>query len=276
MDRHIRPTLGNLRLSEITKRTVREWQNHILEYKNSKTGRKLGDNSLQNANRQLSSLFNYAVRFYDYPSNPVHTVGGIGKRKKSQAFLTIDQFRQLIEATPDEYYKLAFRVLFFSGMRVGEFLALGLGDCDFVKNTIQISKSVSHYDNSITTPKTEASARIIAMPPSIMREIKKYADNLYDVPDRLFDATHMKLSWHLKKYLKAAGLPDISIHDLRHSHASHLIHSGVPITTISKRLGHSSPQITLNTYSHMYLESEADVANLLEKVFVENESRKNQ
>lgn len=265
IDKHIRPTLGEFRLSAITKRTIREWQNHLLEYKNPVTDSKLSENFLRNINRQLSTLFNYAVRFYDYPSNPLHVVGAIGKRKHSQTFLTIDQFRQLLAAIPDDYYILVFKILFFSGMRVGEFLALSLKDFNFEKNTININKTFVHYDKSITTPKTESSARIIAMPPTIMQEIKKYADSLYECPDRLFDATHKKLSWNLKKYLNAADLPPISIHDLRHSHVSYLIHSGVPITTISKRLGHKSPQITLNTYSHMYLESESDVANLLEK-----------
>ena len=150
-------------------------------------------------------------------------------------------------------------------MRAGEFLALSLKDFNFEKNTISINKSFAHFDNSITTPKTESSTRVIAMPPTIMQDIKKYADSLYECPDRLFDVTEKKLIWNLKKYLKAAGLPPIKIHDLRHSHVSYLIHHGVPITTISKRLGHKSPQITLNTYSHMYLESESDVADLLEK-----------
>lgn len=59
----------------------------------------------------------------------------------------------------------------------------------------------------------------------------------------------------------------IHVHDLRHSHASYLIHHGVPITTISRRLGHANANITLSVYSHMYVESENDVAQILNETY---------
>ncbi|MBR2179145.1 MAG: tyrosine-type recombinase/integrase [Selenomonadaceae bacterium] len=66
-----------------------------------------------------------------------------------------------------------------------------------------------------------------------------------------------------------AGLKPIRIHDLRHSHASLLIYNGFPITLISKRLGHKSPDITLKVYSHMYKESGKKVAQFLQNALVD-------
>lgn len=64
----------------------------------------------------------------------------------------------------------------------------------------------------------------------------------------------------------AAGVPIIRIHDLRHSHASYLINNNVPILAISRRLGHASPAITLNVYSHLYERTETEVNLMLENI----------
>ena len=71
---------------------------------------------------------------------------------------------------------------------------------------------------------------------------------------------------HLKKWTAKAGLPPITIHGLRHSNASHLISLGIPITVISRRLGHRSPKVTLDIYSHMYQEDESGVGDILDKM----------
>ena len=63
-------------------------------------------------------------------------------------------------------------------------------------------------------------------------------------------------------------MPPIHVHDLRHSHASYLIHNNVPVTTISRRRGHANASVTLSVYSHMYEESAGDVAVMLEKAFI--------
>jgi len=60
--------------------------------------------------------------------------------------------------------------------------------------------------------------------------------------------------------MAAIGRPEITFHALRHSHASLLIHSNVPVTVIAARMGHSSPQITLSTYAHLYSNDDAQAA----------------
>ena len=72
----------------------------------------------------------------------------------------------------------------------------------------------------------------------------------------------------MKKWSEKAGLKDILLHGLRHSHVSYLIKLGIPITAISHRLGHTNAQITLSTYSHMYKEDETEIAGILEKNLV--------
>ena len=100
-----------------------------------------------------------------------------------------------------------------------------------------------------------------------MQTVKNYIDQLDEVPTPLFYVYNSALSVAIHKYAKIAGVKEIRLHDLRHSHASFLIHNGVPITAISKRLGHRSPKITLEVYSHMYEESEEQIVDLLKSAY---------
>ena len=102
----------------------------------------------------------------------------------------------------------------------------------------------------------------------LCRRSKNYIDSLDEVTEPLFTIMSSSLLRTLGKYAAKAGLKSIHLHDLRHSHASLLIHNSFPITLISKRLGHKSLDITLKVYSHMYKESGEQVAQFLQNAFV--------
>jgi integrase len=105
------------------------------------------------------------------------------------------------------------------------------------------------------------------MPKSVMQDLRAYLESFYDPPERVFMYTSQKiLTARLAKYAALAGVHKIRLHDLRHSHASFLIHKGVPITAISQRLGHKSPKITLDVYSHVYSASDGEIAKILETI----------
>ena len=121
-------------------------------------------------------------------------------------------------------------------------------------------------DGEISKPKTICSNRVVDMPVGVMKAVKEYIDRLDEIPTPLFDMYNSALSAAIHKYAKMAGVKEIRLQDLRRSHASLLIHKGVPITTISKRLGHKSPKTTLDIYSHVYAETGEQVANLLQDI----------
>ena len=214
---------------------------------------------------QLNALFSYAVKYYDLPKNPAKAVGTIGKKQKRQAFWEVSEFNKFIAVVDKEEYRLCYLILFYSGMRLGELLALSADDFDFDAGTISITKSFMPSTGTITTPKTSYSVRTIPMPHTLMQEIQDDMEKLYEPPERIFTFSPLTLRNRMKNYAARAGVPAIRIHDLRHSHASHLIHEGVPITTISRRLGHANASITLSIYSHMYEDSAGNVAAILEK-----------
>ena len=127
---------------------------------------------------------------------------------------------------------------------------------------VQVNKSLTYKTEGgrykITTPKTKNAVRTIYVPAALAEELLALPDG-----DRVFFSEPPAESAFLRrfrKYTEEAGLPQIRVHDLRHSHASFLISAGVPITAISKRLGHATIEQTLNTYAHLLPDDEEKVA----------------
>lgn len=266
IENHIRPAFAERKLSDITASDIRRWENALL-HKRKSNGKPYSNTTLNIITFRLSIMLNYAVKYYGLPRNPMHVVGALGHRNQRHTFWTFDEFQRFLShfEEQDARFKLIFEILFFSGMRIGELNALSLQDFDFEHNEISISKTYSTISNKITSPKTPSSVRKILMPPTIMKRIKAYVDGLPKIPAQLFNPSPKTLKNKIRRYAELAGIPPIHLHDFRHSHASYLIHSGVPITTISKRLGHSNPDMTLKIYSHMYDNSAKDVADMIEK-----------
>jgi len=187
---------------------------------------------------------------------------------KEMLFWTKEEYKKFAEVMmnkPRFYY--AFEMLYWCGIREGELLALTPADFDFEKGTVRINKSYQHIDGKelITTPKTEKSNRIIAMPQFLVEEIQEYLKMLYDVgmDDRMFLVTKSGLLREMTKGAEAAGIQRIRVHDLRHSHISLLIDRGFSATDIAARVGHESIDITYN-YAHMFPSKQTEMADTLD------------
>ena len=262
INHHILPYLGKLKLNELTPAIMRKWQNEISK-------KLLKSGTMKIINTRCSTLLNYAVKYYGLKQNPLKIIDSIGKVEFSVNFWELAEFKKFIKIVQKPLHKICFNLLFYSGMRAGELLALNAGDFDFISNKINITKTKIKRTNQIGTPKTLTSVRTIDMPVGIMKMVKDYIDSFDKVPTPLFKITDDSLLNAIHKYAKAANVKEIRLHDLRHSHASLLIHSGVQITTISKRLGHKSPKTTLEVYSHMYAETGEQVALILQNKLTE-------
>lgn len=183
-------------------------------------------------------------------------------------FWTKDEYDKFIATIDhdDRYYTL-FEILFWTGCRVGELLALTKSDIDFQNNQIHISKTYYRMNGEdvITTPKTEQSIRTVDIPEFLKNEIKDYVSRIYECKDnqRLFPMVLEAVQHKMKRNIEKAGVKKIRVHDLRHSHVAYLIHQGVQPLIIKERLGHRDIKITLNTYGHLYPSEQKKVAELL-------------
>ena len=262
----ILPYFGNKRVNDITAADIRQWQNELIKMGYSPT-------YLKTINNQLSAIFNYAVRYYDLKSNPCAKAGSMGKSKAEEMdFWTGEEFRKFIDSVMNKRLSyMAFMTLYWTGMRLGELLALNLKDVDLEKRTITITKSYQRLGKKdvITPPKTPKSKRVITIPEFLVADIKDYMDSLYDLQedDRLFPITKYYLEHEMQRGIKESGVKRIRVHDLRHSHASMLIELGFSPLEIANRLGHEKVETTLNTYAHLYPNKQTKLAERLDSEY---------
>ena len=265
----ILPYFGNKRVNDITAADIRQWQNELIKMGYSPT-------YLKTINNQLSAIFNYAVRYYDLKSNPCAKAGSMGKSKAEEMdFWTGEEFRKFIDSVMNKRLSyMAFMTLYWTGMRLGELLALNPKDVDLKKRTISITKSYQRLGKKdvITPPKTPKSKRVITIPEFLAADIKDYMDSLYELQenDRLFPITKYYLEHEMQRGIKESGVKRIRVHDLRHSHASMLIELGFSPLEIANRLGHEKVETTLNTYAHLYPNKQTKLAERLDSEYRED------
>lgn len=263
----IQPYFGKRKLAEIQPKDVIAWQNEMLNHR-KKNGSPFSPVYLKTIHNQLSAVFNHAVKYYGLPENPAAKVGNMGKAKsREMLFWTLEEYKKFSFAVMDKPISFyAFEVLYWCGVREGELLALTPADFDFEKNTVSINKSYQRIDGRdvITEPKTPKSNRVIKIPDFLSVEIQDYIRQLYGIhdDDRLFEITKYYLHHEMKRGAKEAGVKQIRIHDLRHSHISLLIEMGYSAVAIADRVGHESIDITYN-YAHLFPSTQNDMAEKL-------------
>lgn len=223
----IAPFFNRLKLSEITPNTVRAWQREILQYTNEKTGKKYSQTYIKTINNQLVAIFNYAVRFYNLKENPCHKAGSIGKKNAEEMNIwSTEEFEKFInsEKLTNSIAKTGFQVLFWTGLRIGELLALTREDIDLENKTLRVNKSYQRLKGRdiITTPKTPRSNRIIEISDNLINILENYFKKVYALGerDRIFPCTKYLFEYEIKKISKYENMKAIRIHDLRHSHVS--------------------------------------------------------
>ena len=263
----LKPFFGKMKISDIDPATVMRWQNELLSYRDE-NGKPYSQTYMNKIHSQLSAIMNYAVKFYGLRVNPCKAAGAIGKGNAEEMKIwTKDQFDQFIQYEHMRIYRLAFSVLFYSGIREAELLALT--PADVYDELLDINKNYAKVKGKeyFLTPKTSRSVRKVTIPESLYNELREYIQVCaIEDEERIFDRSKHALLGEFHRATDRAGLPRIRIHDLRHSHVALLINMGFSIEEISERLGHESAAITWKTYAHLYPGKDRALAKKLEDV----------
>lgn len=263
IEKHILPFFRDRIISEITPADVAAWQNEILQ-------KGLSDTYMNRIDKRLKTIFKYAVDYCGLPKNPCGKAIGSVKTKKLN-FWTPAEYKEFIQIYRDNpLYFTLFELLYYTGMRKGEALALTLNDIDFDKNTVQVNKTFCHVSGKDMTnpPKTDSGERVVDIPEFLTNELREYVTHLYkpDPEARLFPIQAYSVQRALARGIKQARITPIRVHDLRHSHASLLISLGASPVLVAERLGHSSADITLKTYSHLFPHEQRDIVSKIIKL----------
>jgi len=238
-----------------------------LIYEKLKSG--LAPNSVKNIKNFLSGVLSHAIEDGLLMANPVSRLGKLIKTKERKADvtpLTRDEAQALLEAVGKHYprYHPFFLCALRTGMRLGELLALEWGDIDFRGGFIEVRRGYTR--GKMDTPKNRKSRRV-DMSRQLSETLKELrtdrkrealAKGWGEVPELVFLNYEGRIinSFNLRPRvfhaaLEKAGLRRIRIHDLRHSFASMLLQNGESLVYVKDQLGHSSIQITVDTYGHL-------------------------
>lgn len=209
----------------------------------------------------FSEFLNFCINFYEIKENVAIKVGNFrnDEIQKCGNVWSYDEFKQFIDKVDNRIYHALFNLLFFTGLRKGEALALTFNDIDFYNKKISINKTITRYLNKnneriITTPKTKSSIRNISLDDKLIKELNNLKTHYQNYNDSMFVFGGEKAisftSLERKKnfYCDIANVKKIKIHEFRHSHACLLFKNKIEIEDISYRLGHSSISMTMDTY----------------------------
>ena len=271
---HILPYLGDLKLEELTPLIIQKFITKLSINGNKCTGKGLSasyirmivsiiKNSLKAAHL-ISYLPNYTLDKVNYPKII---------EKKIECF-TINEQKKIefaAKTTKKDKY-LGIILCLYTGLRIGELLALTWNDIDFEKNILIISKTC--YDSSeegtrirnINIPKTKNSIREIPLPTKILemlKEMKKKSKCEFVIAEGekfVFMRSYQRTFELLLKKLK---IPHKGFHSLRHTFATRALECGMDVKTLSEILGHKNPTITLNRYVHSLWEHKKEIMNKL-------------
>lgn len=271
--KQIEPELGHFRLSQLSRGRIQTWINDLKE--------EYAPSTVQQCHSVLKMALDLAVRDGLLPGNPARQVSlPARKPTKVEPLTRKEQERVLKELESTRYYAF-WHLLFSTGMRPQEALALQWQDVDFKARRVSINKALKR-NQTVGPTKTPASRRTVTVPQEalgVLREHRK--DQIKEQFQRgpewntegfVFATVngnppnHSNLGSTWKRSLEKAGVPHRRIYDIRHTHATRLMSKGVNPKLVQDRLGHGSVEITLNTYSHVQPEDRDAVANLLDQM----------
>ncbi|MGO4340695.1 tyrosine-type recombinase/integrase [Pedococcus sp. 2YAF34] len=237
---------------------------HVETWVKTMTGKQLAAGTIKTRFVNARSVFRAAMRDKVIASDPTEGVR-LPRQRRAEAAMSIPtpvDVSALLEAA-DERFRAFVAVCAFAGLRLGEAAALQVGDVDFLRRQIKVSRQVQRKaggEVDIRPPKY-GSERAVPIPDVLVSMLAAHVE-LGHRGEWLFQGSgdtppHQNtVGYWWRKTLADAGLFGVRLHDLRHFYASGLIAAGCDVVTVQRALGHSKATTTLNTYSHLWPSAE--------------------
>ena len=275
---HIVPHLGELPLSEVTPMTIQSVMTKLMSKKNEKTEKVLSANTVNLLITLVQSSLEVAYQMgliAEYSGDKVKrpkvkekpiTCFSLEEQKKIEVYIRSRQKPRLV----------GILLCLYTGLRIGELMALEWTDVDFEKREMHINKSCTDGKNAngkfcrlVDTPKTETSIRTIPLPKQlipILKDAKRKNGSRYVVGDRDIVIAIRSYQRTFELLLKRLNIPHRGFHSLRHTFATRALECGMDVKTLSEILGHKSPAITLARYAHSLMDHKREMMNRVGKL----------
>ena len=274
---HILPNLGNVELTDLTPFILQKFITGLTTNGNKRTGKGLSPNfvktilSIVQNSLKTAHLIGYLP---EYSANKIKRPKP--KEKQVECFSAWEQKKIEKAALFNKKDKYRGIILcLYTGLRIGELLALKWNDIDFDKNILSVTKTCHDGNENgkhvriIDTPKTENSRRQIPLPATLikmLKAMKKKSKCKFVIADGEKPVFIRSYQRTFELLLKKLGLPHKGFHSLRHTFATRALECGMDVKSLSEILGHKNATITLNRYAHSLWEHKAEMMNKLSKM----------
>ena len=274
---HILPYLGDIELTDLTPFVLQKFITDLTTNGNKRTGKGLSPNFVKTI---LSVIQNSLKTAHLVGYLPEYSANKIKRPKiveKQVECFTIQEQKKVEEAAlsakKDKYRGIV--LCFYTGLRIGELLALTWNDIDFEKSILSVTKTCHDGNENgkhiriIDTPKTENSRRQIPLSKTLvkmLKEMKKKSKCEFVISDGEKPVFIRSYQRTFELLLKKFGLPHKGFHSLRHTFATRALECGMDVKSLSEILGHKNATITLNRYAHSLWEHKAEMMNKLSKM----------
>jgi integrase len=267
---HIKPEIGNVRLSELT-----PLQLQTLCSQKLKNG--LSNRTVKYIRTIIHQVLDKALEWGLVARNVADSVKTPAPEKKPVIPLTKEQVWKLLDILQEDRLFSLYVVFLGCGLRRGEALALTWDCIDFNKHTIYVNKTIQFLKGMglfVGEPKSESSRRVVAMPDFVFETLLNQYKHRNPDSEYVFTTSKgspffpRNIVRHFKKALKKAGLPETTrIHDLRHFFVSWLLAQNTPPKDVQVIVGHAQFSTTVDIYGHMMPEAYQDAADKMNGLF---------
>ena len=282
---HILPVFGDYKLDKLTTPIIQQQVNKWADKANKgEKGAYANYSFLNNINRRI---LQYGVTMQAIKHNPARDVIIPRKQQNKEhkvKFFSNQELKHFLgyldnldlSSYENLFDYVLYKTLLASGCRIGEALALEWSDIDLKKGIISISKTLNRYQET-NTPKSKAGLREVDIDTATVALLKEYKKrqqiqawqlgrsvSIVFTPFTTKYAYACLLRKRLQSHFKAAGVPDISFHGFRHTHATIMLYAGIEAKDLQYRLGHSNISMTLNTYVHATKEGAKKAVSIFE------------
>jgi len=286
VERHLIPGLGKISLIDLQAQNINSYYaKKLLEGRADGKGG-LSARSVVYHHRILSKALDYAVKMGLVVRNVAKVVEPPRVARVTMKTLSPEEVSRFLDVARDTDYYVYFATLLYTGLRRGELLALRWRNLDLGSGKLSVVETAYRLGSGeyrIKEPKTPQSRRTVVLPPSLVALLKVYrfdqellriqlgiglnADDFVFIRPDGSPINPSALTLAFRRIIKKAGLKDIRIHDLRHTHATLMLKAGIHPKVVSERLGHANIGITLDTYSHVLPGLQEAAAEKFDRIF---------
>ena len=273
VEQHIKDKIGGIELNNLSPLVLQSFITELLQCGNKKTGKGLAANSVNSVISVIQSSLKTAHLLglmKEYTADKLKRPKLMEKRVECFSLTEQKRIEQaILNGKKDKLYGII--LCLYSGLRIGELIALQWSDIDFAKGILTVSKSCHDGKGGliIDEPKTTTSRRMIPLPKQllpILKSVKKRSDSSSVVSANGSTISVRSYQRSFELLLKKLKIPHKGFHSLRHTFATRALECGMDVKTLSEILGHKNPTITLNRYAHSLMEHKKEMMNRLGKL----------